>query len=409
MFRQLATWFETRNPGTSGAAQVFALHPLQLTRFLEEMWLMRTDPGSRPSAAIPPPLYGQEALSGVKDQLVTVLDDIYPTTLDAPEVGDPNGIKVPSRHLMYAYLIENTRVFEIFRRVLEECYHGERLDVPSPDGQAWLRTTEALFFSDSHPGQIAAVTSSIRPDIRAVRRNAYYRLFGIDLNHGYDDGRPYPYVMPDVANKEFISLFEEFLREVWRGIENFSNTSGANPTDDAAIAELGAALADILTVRHRNGALSREEFAAVAAMSWFHLTLMSDTAIVVDLKASASSPEERLRKVGDRVRVMPHRKSEQYFAMADAASQILLALEARQFANPLGVRTLYAESPPGNPPNPIRANMMTIIAQWSIASGRDLKASKVMTTDRGLPRRELMPGDGHQLPAPTRRELTTKV
>jgi len=193
--------------------------------------------------------------------------------------------------------------------------------------------------------------------------------------------------------------------------ENDGSTGDPDAPDMPDIEDrpAGAALADILTVRHRNGALSREEFAAVAAMSWFHLTLMSDTAIVVDLKASASSPEERLRKVGDRVRVMPHRKSEQYFAMADAASQILLALEARQFANPLGVRTLYAESPPGNPPNPIRANMMTIIAQWSIASGRDLKASKVMTTDRGLPRRELMPGDGHQLPAPTRRELTTKV
>ncbi len=405
MFRQLATWYEEANPNMSGAAQVFALHPLQLTRFLEETWVMRTDRGARPSAPIPLELYGVEAASGIKDRLTSVTDDIYPTDLDGG-----GGAQFPFRHLMYAYLIENTRVYEIFRRILVECTHGESLDVPSPEGQAWLRTTEALFYSEPHPGLLPAVTSHIRPDICSVRRNAYYRLFGIDLNHGYDDGRPYPYVRPQIANREFIALFEEFLREVWRGIENFSNTSGANPTDDAAIAELGASLADVLTVRHRNGALSREEFAAVAAMSWFHLTLMSDTPIVVDLKAAASSPEERLRKLGERVGLKPHRKSEQYFAMADAASQILIAVEARQFANPLGVRTLYAETTPPAPPNPLRANAMTVIAQWSIASGRDLKASKVIASGRPMPRLPVAHADAHGLPAPpARRELTAKV
>jgi hypothetical protein len=285
--------------------------------------------------------------------------------------------------------------------VLEECLYGERLDVPSPQGQAWLRATESLFFSHQSAGHLVAVTSDIRPDIRAVRRNAYYRLFGIDLNHGYDDGRPYPYPKPDGANKEFVGLFEEFLREVWRGIENYTNTSGAKPTDDAAIAELGAALADLLTVRRRNGALSREEFAAVAAMSWFHLTLMSDSPIVVDLKSQATSPEERLRKIGERVNVTPHPKSEQYFVMADAASTILTAIEARQFANPLGVPTLYADTPG----NQVRANMMTIIQQWSIASGRDMKATRVSASDRAMPRRQAAPA----LPAPARRELTTRV
>lgn len=388
MFRQLATWYEEKNPGVGGAAQVFGLHPLQLTRFLEEMWLMRTDRGARPSAAIPQALYGLEAASGVRDQLTGLADDIYPTDLDGG-----GGVQYPFRHLMYAYLVENTRAYEIFRRIIFECTHGEGLDVPSPEGQAWLRTTEALFYSDWQPGMLPAVTSRIRPDIGAVRRNAYYRLFGIDLNHGYDDGRPYPYVRPQIANREFIALFEEFLREVWRGIENFSNTSGANPTDDAAIAELGASLADLLNVRHRNGALTREEFAAVAAMSWFHLTLMSDTPIVVDLKAAASSPEERLRKLGERVDLKPHRKSEQYFAMADAASQILIALEARQFANPLGVRTLYAGTTPPAPPNQVRANAMTVIAQWSIASGRDLKASKVIPSGRPMPRLPVVQGN----------------
>jgi hypothetical protein len=400
MFRQLASWYEEQNPGSSGAEQVFALHPLQLTRFLEEMWLMRTSPSATPSQAIPPALYPVEAESGIKDQLTGVGDDIYPTSADGG-----GGMQVPFRHLIYAYVIENTRAFEIFRRVLEECTQGERLDVPSPAGQAWLRTTEALFFSDPHPGGITAVTSAIRPDIRAVRRNAYYRLFGIDLNHGYDDGRPYPYVKPDAANREFIALFEEFLREVWKGIENFTNTSGANPTDDAAIAELGASLADILTVRQRYGVLGPLACGAVAAMSWVHLTLMSDTPIIVDLKANATSPEERLRKLGDYVGLAPHPKSEQHFAMADAISNIVTAIEARQFANPVDVPVLYSAT--GS--NPIRADMMTIVAQWSIATGRDMKAGRVMAADHAAPRRQLPPPGSHRAQSADRRELTAKV
>src|SRR5438876_6047009 len=143
MFRQLANWYEEKNPGVNGATQVFALHPLQLTRFLEEMWVMRTDRGARPSAAVPAVLYGLEATSGIRDDLTGVTDDIYPTDLDG--VG---GTQFPFRPLTYAYLIENTRVYEIFRRILVECAQGEGLDVPSPEGQAWLRTTEALFYSD---------------------------------------------------------------------------------------------------------------------------------------------------------------------------------------------------------------------------------------------------------------------
>jgi hypothetical protein len=399
MFRKLATWFEEQTPGTVGAEAVFRLHPLQLTRFMEEWWVMRTDPGGRPALAIPLALYPIEASSGIEQQLPAVHDDIYPTTLEGG-----GGTRYPFRHLIYAYLIENTRVLEIFRRVLEECATGERLDVPSADGQAWLRATEALFFSDPHPGQVTAVTSGIRPDAGSVRRNAHYRLFGMDLNHGRPDGSPYPYVRPDAANREFVTLFEEFLREVWRGVENTTNTSGPKPTDDAQIAELGANLADMLLVRRRNGALAREEFAATAAMSWFHLTLMTDTPIIVDLKAEGTSPEERLRKLGTRVGYPSNDKSEQYFAMADAASNILTAIEARHFVNAIDVPSLYSDTPPGNL---IRADMMTIIAQWSIASGRDMKAATTASTARSpvLPPASTVAAVGHT----NHRELTARV
>ena len=80
--------------------------------------------------------------------------------------------------------------------------------------------------------------------IHATGRNAYQRMFGMDLNHGTDDNKPYPYVKAEAANSEFVSTFEEFLREVWVGMENVNNTSGANPTDDAKIADLAERLHD---------------------------------------------------------------------------------------------------------------------------------------------------------------------
>ena len=126
-------------------------------------------------------------------------------------------------------MVENTRVYEIFRRVLEEYAYGERLGVPSDEGQRWLRTTEQLFYRDNPPFQIYTLASWIRPDIRAVRRNAYHRLFGIDLNHGTDDNRPYPYPRAAAANTEFSATFEELLREVWRAIENVRNQVGDQP------------------------------------------------------------------------------------------------------------------------------------------------------------------------------------
>ena len=178
-------------------------------------------------------------------------------------------------------MIENTRLYEIFRRVLHEYRHGEKLGTPiDADTQHWLRATEELFYSDPAPFFITNVSSHIRSDLRASRRNAYQRMFGMDLNHGTDAGQPYSYVKAEAANSEFVNTFEEFLREVWVGITNVKNTSGANPTDNSKISELAEKLHDMLQSRRQSGNLAREEFAFVSMMSWFHLTLEFNSPIV---------------------------------------------------------------------------------------------------------------------------------
>ena len=365
MFRQLAGQI------AGGAPAVFNLHPMQLSRYLEETWINRavTPPPNPP--LLPAPTQLEVPVRLRSDEATSY---VVPPPLNGA-IWD---------HLVYAYMVENTRAYEIFRRVLEEFLYGERLGTPTDETQRWLRTTEQLFYSADAPLHIYTLTSWIRPDVRATRRNAYFRMFGMDLNHGTDDNRPYPYPRAAASNTEFIGTWEEFLREVWRGIENFTNTSGARPTDDATIANLARTMNDMLTVRREGGNLARDELQHVSAMSWFHLTVEYDSPVVQDLEAQGNAAEERLLKIGQRVGLPAHSRSGAYFRLADNMSLILRAIEARQFNTEAGAQTLYEPSPPAPPPPAgqpsIRDAMTNIIRDWSIVTGRDMKARRVSMT-----------------------------
>jgi hypothetical protein len=281
-----------------------------------------------------------------------------------------------SDHLIYAYMIENTRIYEIFRRVLHEFLHGERLGVPTKDAQPWLRNTEELFYRDPAPLTIRAVTSDIRGDMRASRRNAYHRMFGMDLNHGTEDNQPYGYVRAEAANKEFVTTFEELLREVWVGISNAGNKVGANPKDDAKIANLAETLYNMLVSRRQAGNLSREEFVFVSMMSWFHLTVSFNSPIVVALRAEATSPEERLFKIAAQVGLPAHGLSNSHFRLAEPLSKVLLLIESGA-VNTAGASGAFYDP---DVDEELPSTMRTIITHWSTITGRDMKAGKVATT-----------------------------
>jgi hypothetical protein len=371
-----------QNLNVSGP-QVFAFHPMQLSRFLEQVWANRPPATTLPSAPgleVPGALATQEATSGVPLPASPLLWE----------------------HLIYAYMVENTRAYEIFRRVLEEYLYGERLGTPSMATQQWLRTTEQLFYGPDPPLQIFALTSFLRPDIRAARRNTYFRMFGMDLNHGTDDNRPYPYPRASASNTNFVSIFEGLLREVWRGIENFRNSSGPADTDDTAIANYARELDDMLSVRRTGGNLAREELLHSSAMSWFDLTLQFDSPVVVDLEAQANSREERLLRIGQRVGLPAHSRSGQYFKLADNMSFILRNVELGQFSTPANAQILYTPSPPAPFPAVVSNAMQEIIRDWSIATGREMKTRPVSVVPpqpkpirpRARPIRAPVPGGG---------------
>ena len=233
-----------------------------------------------------------------------------------------------------------------------------------------MRNTEELFYKEPASFFIYSLVSSIRPNICSTRRNAYYRMFGMELNNQGDDKKPYE--KAKAANTEFVYVFEEFLRKVWIGIINVSNTSGPNPTDNAEIANLAEKLHDMLTTRRQGSNLAREEFFFVSMMSWFQLTLEFDSPIVLSLRAEGTSPEQRLHKIAQRVGLPAHALSKNFFDMPDAISRILIQIETGIYNEAEAVPALYT-AVAGGP----EADIRTIITHWSITTGHDLKARKV--------------------------------
>lgn len=358
---------------------LFNAHPFELAWLLEEVWRQRLnddstvgskslgDPNRRSNLDATPPY--TDSWPPLSAGLQPILDS-----------GDPEFPPIFRwDHLIYAYMIENTRAYEIFRRVVFEFVHGEKLGVPTAESQAWLRNTEELFFKDGAPFFITSVASHLRADLRANRRNPYQRMFGMELNHGGDDGKPYPYVKAEAANNDFVSTFEEFLREVWVGMTYVTATSSSNPTDPSKIAVLASKLKNMLMSRRQNGNLSREEFSAVTAMAWFHLTLEfknnNDSApIIQSLRAEANGTEQRLFKVAERVGLPAHGLSKHFFDIADSISRILIQIETGEFDFAEAVPALYTPAPGDNTPE---AAMREIITHWTAITGRDVKARKV--------------------------------
>jgi hypothetical protein len=390
MFRQFAALLPTPD-------LLFNAHPFELTALLEEAWRNRVP-------RVPPPQDERKAL-GEPDNRSN--HDAFPradrySERDAdyhsgrqcwPPLSDPlrdilrehigDGVYRPREfrwdHLIYAYMVENTRAYEVFRRVVHEFVHGEKLGVPTDESQKWLRNTEELFYKDGAPFFIGSVQSHIRPDLRANRRNPYHRMFAMELNHGTDDGKPYSYVRAEAANNEFVATFEEFLREVWVGMIYVHATSSSRPTDPAKIATLASKLKNMLMSRRQAGNLSREEFSAVTAMAWFHLTLEyrngnDASPIVKALRADASGTEQRLFKVAERVGLPAHGLSKHFFDISDSISRILIQIETGIYDHPDAVHALFT---PGTDSNTPESAMRTIITHWTAITGRDVKASKV--------------------------------
>lgn len=357
MFHQLVAVPHDPTATAANAAALFEYHPMRISALIETYWGSRAWPAGFPFDPWPP-----NVTTSILAAFGTGLTFATPTSRD---------------HLIYAYLIENTRIFDIFAKVLETYQVGEQLETPSPAGQRFWRNTESLIYSDPSPLSIWNVSGRTRPDETASRMSAYWWMFGMDLSHARDLAQKHPYAKPAATNRDFVPTFETFGREVWRGIMNAQNTSGPNPSDAEIVATSARRIYDMFITRRRNGNMSREEFRAVSVMSWLHLAVSFNSQIVQDLRAEASSPEERLAKIAERVGMRPHSKAKAFFDLAHPFSLLLQAIETGSFNQPSGASALFN--------GPLHsASARIVIDQYSLATGRDLKAGTVVLTQQAM-------------------------
>jgi hypothetical protein len=278
-------------------------------------------------------------------------------------------------HIGYAFVLENTRAVQILRRVVKEFREGESLGIPQRATLRWLDATEALLFGRFNLFVPWLETSAVRPDPEATRRNTYWRMFGADLAFGTEANTPAVFEKAAAANTGFMPLFQELLYALQQSMANARTTSGNQQRDDDRIFRLADQLADMLRARRQHGMLARDELGAATALGWVHLTLSTNSPVVGDLQADASSPGERLELIGERVALAPHRRAENFFAMATDLSLLLRTLEAGYVSGPEFAWLLYADAPPqsdGSVPagaEPLGAASWRVITEWSAASG----------------------------------------
>lgn len=414
MFRTLAHLLANptlaSNNTATDPAGVFANSPLQLSRWLEEVFaaggLLKYPPLTNltlgdadviTNLRLPAGLLDDPLRSGIGASL----------TPPAPNFAAPpflgKNVPLPWDHLIYAFLLENTGILEILGEVIRRYKVGETLATPSVRTLAWARTTEALFFRDPPSFSIFGVTSQLRPEGWMNRRNLYWRVFGRDLSHAPlgrpVEGQPWKRDVGAGVNARFFEVWEELLRQVAQGILNDRNQGGPNPTDRSYVAYLCRSLSEMLKLRRRGGLIAQEEFAYVSMLSWFHLTVESDTSVVVDLKAEAGAggnAADRLKAIGARVGITPPRESRELFELAGLMSPLMWFIEAGAFDDEPAAEMLYRSN--GVTQTPLLSDtMIRIIDLWQSATGSRIKDPTVVAL--GADNRR--PAQPLRLPNPT--------
>jgi hypothetical protein len=335
-----------RRAEATASALGHPLHRSDLTRF-EDTWFGRR--ALTPPAPTPPPSRPTQPdlnalINGMAREVNHVLWD----------------------HLIYAYMIENAH---LRISIAPPSFAGGKLGA-GLETLHWLRNTEGC--SRDAPSSSFSLHSAVR---LMVKPSAAAPTIACSA-HGPEsrDADNKPIRSPGRCREQVRQHLRGALREVDQHHQRLQ-PSGTKSTDDAKLTELMKSSGISRPSERelsRGVRLRRDDV-------WFHLTVESDS-VVVDLRAQASSPEQRLYKIAQQVGVPAHGLSGSYFYIADAISRVLLLVETGVFTTiPNAVAALYT------PGSALERLMRTIITHWSIITGRDMKAGKIAPSD--APRR----------------------
>jgi hypothetical protein len=303
---------------------------------------------------------------------------------------------VPPYHLIYAYLVENTRCAQIFEKLIFLYMHDEKLNKATitPHNAInrkafqWMVNTENLFFKYLPNTSYRNITSYVRQSADASRRNAYFRMFGMDLAFGDSiSNSPVNYYKAEFNNQPFILLFENFLTEIWQAYTNANNTSGSNSTDMFIIVDTARKIREMLMSRrttettfnnYRFFNLSKEEYASVVMMSWFYEVVSYDSPLISFLGCNGNTPGERLINVGNKVGLPAHSKSEGLLDIAPPMNTLLRRIELGDYDNNETEVTTIIKSqvnnlPQNDPHRQALNDLLQIINNWEKATGHKIK------------------------------------
>jgi hypothetical protein len=306
----------------------------------------------------------------------------------------------PPYHLIYAFLLENTRIAQIFEKLLVLFTQDEKLAKTTNEAEfRWLVNTEALFYKDAPSTSYRSITGDVRPFSEGSRRNAYQRMFGTDLGFGdLKNTGPYNYTKATVSNQTFTALLENFLSEFWQAYTNARNEVGPNTTDIAHITETALRLQEMLMSRRTNRTdfagyrfynLSKEEYSSTIMMSWLHYIIAGNTPIVTWLNCSANTPGERLINIGNRVELPAHSKSVALVEIAAPMAGLLRSIEIGDFTNQAWTDQIIHANVPNHLPAPtpeqtvIINNILTIINNWEKITGHKIKVRDMVQLGTG--------------------------
>jgi hypothetical protein len=400
---------------TANTANVRRHFPEILSDYVADMPQLQGIPGSDEFPRVPP--IALPALASINDSYprnvvenflfyrdTTVIDKTIQKhwfDLTAGPINSPVGaallfapVDAPPYHLMFAYMIENTRIFQIFEKLIYMYMNDEELGLASAsniDHQRafqWILNTENLYFKHLSNNSFRNTTSNVRSDQESVRRNAYYRLFGMDL--AFEHSSNMGYTKAKTANNGFVVLFEQFLIEVWQAYINSRNSSGANTTDYQKIIDMVTKLREILLARrgatgrislaeYRFMNLSREEYASVGLFNWLFYIISYDSPLVTFLGCQANTASERLIKIGKKVQIEAHSKSQALFDLSVPTATVLRSIEYGLFEVPNWLQqSIESQTPSGMgiaTPQQSAAliDLLSIINNWEKATGHIIK------------------------------------
>ena len=306
------------------------------------------------------------------------------------DINPPNNL-IPPYHMIYAYLVENSRIAQIFERLLFMYLHDEKLNKATTPANRkafqWIINTENLFFKDLSNASYRNIRSQVRASLDATRRSAYFRLFGMDLAFGdLAANAAVNFHKAEFNNQPFILLFEKFITEVWQAYTNASNSSGPNTTDMFTIVDAAQKIQEMLMSRrttetnfnnYRYFNLSKEEYSSVVMMSWFYEVVSYDSPLIQFLRCNGGTPGERLINIGNKVGVPAHSKSEGLLDIAPPMNTLLRRVELGDYNNESAVTDIIKSQannlPLSSPERQALNDLLLIINNWEKATGHRIK------------------------------------